>query len=523
MPEHDDRAGGLSETTPQTAALDYAAAGPELDNDRGTKQPLWVWLGLGALVLAALFVVFVLPGIVQNYELPLERRVDLAAPTQQTTTPDTGVSPFQEAQRARDRKAAQDVLAQLLEQQTRLDALEVSLWAAADYERAIADATQGDEFYRTQEFEAAQQAYAAGLATLTQILDSVPVVLEQRLVSGEQALIALDAPAAIAAFDLARSLEDSLFDESAMVPVDENSPARVGLRRALVLEELNGLFDTAELVADNPREQVAILEQAVNLDPYSEQAAALLAAAKASLLERRFAQAMSEGYARLQAGEPDEAIARFEAAAKLGINADEARAAIVQTETELTNAQIAALQQAAQTAESNEAWQAAVVEYEAIVALDGTLPSINEALDYASKRARLDALLVAALDAPERFAEPAVFDETRDVYFTGRAIDSPGPRLIAQLDELQALLEASQIPLSIRFISDGLTEVTVLRVSELGTFEATRLDLKPGRYAAVGRRAGFREVREEFTVGFGLTPAVVIVRCDEPINAALGR
>ena len=116
-----------------------------------------------------------------------------------------------------------------------------------------------------------------------------------------------------------------------------------------------------------------------------------------------------------------------------------------------------------------------------------------------------------------------MFDETRDVYFTGRAIDSPSPRLISQLDELQTLLEASQIPLSIRFISDGLTEVTVLRVSELGTFEATRLDLKPGRYAAVGRREGFREVREEFTVGFGLTPAVVIVRCDEPINAALGR
>jgi hypothetical protein len=85
------------------------------------------------------------------------------------------------------------------------------------------------------------------------------------------------------------------------------------------------------------------------------------------------------------------------------------------------------------------------------------------------------------------------------------------------------LLESSQIPVSIRFISDGLTDVSLLRIGELGTFEATRVDLKPGRYAAVGRREGFREVREEFTVGFGLTPAVVIVRCDEPISAALGR
>ena len=232
---------------------------------------------------------------------------------------------------------------------------------------------------------------------------------------------------------------------------------------------------------------------------------------------------MSEGYTQLQAGSPQEAIARFEAAATLGVNENEARAAIAQTETEITNAKIAELQRRALDSEAREAWQEAVEDYDAIVAIDANLPTINRALDYAEKRARLDALLIAALDTPERFAEQAVFDETRDIYFTGRAIEDAGPRLIAQLDELQTLLENSQVPLSIRFISDGLTDVTVLRVTELGTFEQTRLDLKPGTYAAVGRRAGYREVREEFTVGFGLTPAVVIVRCNEAISTALGR
>ena len=232
---------------------------------------------------------------------------------------------------------------------------------------------------------------------------------------------------------------------------------------------------------------------------------------------------MSQGYERLQAGAPDAAIERFEAAAALGIKTDEALAAIDQTTTELINAEINSLLTAAQAAERNEQWDSAVAEYEAIVALDPNLPAVNAALDYAGKRAQLDALLIAALDAPERFAEPAVFEETRDVYFTGRAIEEPGPRLVSQLDTLQGLLESSQIPVSIRFISDGLTDVSLLRIGELGTFEATRVDLKPGRYAAVGRREGFREVREEFTVGFGLTPAVVIVRCDEPISAALGR
>jgi hypothetical protein len=54
-------------------------------------------------------------------------------------------------------------------------------------------------------------------------------------------------------------------------------------------------------------------------------------------------------------------------------------------------------------------------------------------------------------------------------------------------------------------------------------FEQTSLSLKPGRYVAIGKRSGFREVREEFTVGFGLTPETVIVQCDEPIASSSRR
>ena len=545
MPDHNDRFddpsesvdnspadAGQSPTAPKTQAAPQLSEAPQLDkepqpldqfSDQKQSQPPWVWAGMGVLVLLALFVIFVLPGIVEDYELPLERRVEESlavapVPTAQRTEP--GVSPFLEAQRARERKEAQDVLAELLSVQSELDELQVTRWAQTDYDAALALALQGDESYRVQEFGSARDAYQQALAQLTETKTSVPTVLEQLLISGEQALIAREADEAIAAFELAVVLEDSLVD---LADGDSDNEAQIGLTRALALEELIALLDSAERAAGNPTQQVSLLEQAVELDPYSVEAQQALAQARADQQQARFAAMMSEGYAQLQAGNPQKAIARFEAAATLGVNENEARAAIVQTETEIANAKIAELQQRAQTAEANEAWQEAVVDYQAIVAIDATLPAINRALDYAEKRARLDALLIAALDSPERFAEQAVFEETRDIYFTGRAIETPGPRLTSQLDELQVLLENSQVPVSIRFISDGLTEVTLLRVSDLGTFEQTRVDLKPGTYAAVGRRAGYREVREEFTVGFGLTPAVVIVRCSEAISSALGR
>ncbi|MDG2163646.1 MAG: hypothetical protein P8M31_09420, partial [Gammaproteobacteria bacterium] len=129
MPDHNDRFGDLSESADNTGAAESNAAAaqsqpteqvppPLLDQFSPQKpgQPPWVWAGMGALVLLALFVIFVLPVIVQDYELPLERRVEESLATEPVTPQqraETGVSPFLEAQRARERKDAQDVLAEL--------------------------------------------------------------------------------------------------------------------------------------------------------------------------------------------------------------------------------------------------------------------------------------------------------------------------------------------------------------------------------------------------------------------------
>ena len=66
-------------------------------------------------------------------------------------------------------------------------------------------------------------------------------------------------------------------------------------------------------------------------------------------------------------------------------------------------------------------------------------------------------------------------------------------------------------------VTGSTTTFTLVRVAELGQFEATTLDLKPGRYVAVGIRDGYRDVRQEFLVGFGQTPDAIVVRCEEAV------
>jgi tetratricopeptide (TPR) repeat protein len=493
------------------AGDDPALTPPPIAPSRSGKPPAWMWLAIGGLAIVALAVVFVLPAVVSEYELPLERRVDTTPAAPASSAPSgPAVSPFEEAQRARQRKEAQDVLAEVLEIQTELEAQEVSTWAGEAYDAALEQGSIGDEYYRTQDFISATASYSNARDALQGLLDSRPDVLTRTLAQARQALAAGDSAGAEDQFSLALLL------------APDNEAAQAGLDRARTLDEVLALFDEAEsLREDGELEQAReTYREIVNLDGQYQPARERIDQVSAEILAAQFNRVMSSGYTLLEQGDPEAAIAAFERAANLGVNEEQARAAIAQTETEVANARINAARERIAAAEADEQWQDAVAAYDDVLAIDPNLIFAIEGRDYARKRANLNQLLTYAINNPERFSDDDVFQETVDVYFTGRAIENPGPRLQGQLDELQVLLETSQVPLDVTLVSDNRTEVTVLRVADLGLFEQTTLTLKPGNYVAVGSRLGYREVRKEFTVGFGKTPEQVVVQCEERVVAA---
>lgn len=92
-----------------------------------------------------------------------------------------------------------------------------------------------------------------------------------------------------------------------------------------------------------------------------------------------------------------------------------------------------------------------------------------------------------------------------------------GPRLSSQRDELSRLLKRAATPLTVRLVSDNVTDVSIYKVGKLGSFAATELSLRPGTYVAVGSRPGFRDVRLEFRVAPEIDMQPVVVRCEERI------
>ena len=487
------------------------------------KISAWIWVALAALVLLALAVIFVLPNVVQQYELPLTPRVAQPivetpanpAPAQAATP---ALSPFEEAQIARQRREAQDALASLLERQTDLNVTNVSAWATEEYDAAVASARRGDEFYRVANFADATLAYQESDQALAQLQERRPQEFERLMALGEAALLASDAPTALESFSLA-----SQIDLTSAAAVD-------GMRRAQVLDDVERLLAEGDELQNSGRldEGRALFEQASALDSSHPRISELMARNAQLQIDARFTQAMSEGFALLQQSQSDQAIVAFERALQIKPGNPQAQEAIDQTRTELTLQAIEAQRTRALSLESAEQWKEAITAYDAILALDSNLVFAQEGRDYSARRVQLDELLELNLNNPLRLSEAAAFDEANAVLkiATDLARDlsqdaqmSLGPRLQSQITRTEQLLQQMQIPVQLTLVSNNATNVTIFQVGQLGTFTETTLQLKPGRYVAVGTRPGYRDVREEFVVGFGQQLNSVTISCNEQVAA----
>jgi len=472
-----------------------------------------VWVAFGVLLLLALAVIFVLPRLVTEYELPFTRRavvVDPVLAVQAANVPLNAVSPFDEAQRARQRKEAQDVLASLLALQVELDEVGAQVWAAEAYQAAVEFARLGDEGYRSQQFALATENYQQAEQIFSDLSASTPEVFDRYLEEGELALQQGNAMSADQNFTIALQIQPG------------SAEANTGLQRARVLEDVVRLLRDGRRLQEAGELQQAqtLFQQAVALDGNNEGSRNALAQVRTAIADQEFGAVMSQGFAALQNNQSEPAIAAFERALRMRPGSQQAQQALTQTRDQLAIGRINKHQTSAAQHETAEQWQLAVQEYDAALSVDGNLVFAIQGKDYAQKRLQLDMLLEDALNRPERLAEPAVYEQTAGVYYAGRDLESPGPRLQQQLDRLEVVLREALIPVEVQLISDNATQVTLFQIGNLGQFSTQVLNLQPGRYVAVGTRPGYRDVRTEFVVGFGHETEPVTIRCNEHVTAA---
>jgi len=476
-------------------------------SDEEKKKHTLILGGIFGLLLVLVGgVVFVLPRFISPPE-PAASRVVVVDPQPDKAAPANTVSPFDEAQKLRQREAAQNVLAELLDLQESLEGQEAQTWAADEFSSVFSLAAQGDEAYRNQDFVDAREYYQQGLDILKALDASLPQVFEEYMARGNQAILDGDA-----------ELAESSFSVAVLVNPD-SSDAVTGLDRSQLLEEVLGLLSRGQALHEEGQLEEArdFYREALAIDPVHESAAEWLTRANNDILDRDFSATMSRGFTALAADNPEEAEAAFRDALGLKPNSPEASTALEQTISAMTLSAINVHLRAADNYVQQEQWATALAEYEAALEIDANVVSAREGRSQANSRHNLDNYLETINNDPLRLAEDSVYQQAVGIYNEAVKITGDWPRLAGQLSTMRRYLERATEPVTVQLQSDGLTSVTVYTIGELGQFTDQTLNLTPGAYVAVGVREGFRDVREEFVVGFNGESPRVTIQCTEEI------
>lgn len=487
--------------------------GPVAQNTNN-GAPNWVLPALAGLLLLAAVVIFWLPERVEAppAQVTSGQSGDSTIPAAGTASNNGSAAkpestPWSDAQAARLRKEAQDVLEQLLDVQFTLEESGVEHWAPERYTGARAFAIEGDELYKNRNFEQATARYQKGLVALQALQDDLPAALGRQLEQTRQALEQGDAATAKEHLELASLIDPNNTDVNALQQRLQVLPQLLPLLEQATAAEAGGDLIGAE----------TLLQQATALDPQHQRAQQELQRVAAAAREQQFNAAMSEGYAALDNKQFSSARQAFRAAAKLQAGSEEAASALLEVEAAATAHRLAALSRQGLAAEQQEQWQSAVTTYEKSLKIDSSVLFASEGLRRSKSRAQLDKQISTVLAEPLRLSDVAVAEAAEELLARARKVTSRGPVLEKQITTLATTLRQASTPVKISLLSDSATEVIVYKVARLGSFAQHELTLRPGTYTAVGSRNGYRDVRHSFTVRHDSQPAPLTIACTEPI------
>ncbi len=459
-----------------------------------------VWAAFALLMLALAAVIFLLPRHMASRE-PLPSAVtETEAPTEPEPVVDV-------EQLTASKRAADQARSEYEARRGALLARAAEDWGKAALAEAAAAAEAAHRAYRGAAYVAAREGWDEADATLARLEQKGEEMLATARARGEAALARGQREIAQQEFRLVLSLNPG------------DPVALQGLERAPRIERVFQLMRQGEQLelSGRLRDAATVYREAVETDPAFEEAQQAVDRVDAALVERAYTDAMSRGYAALEDGDTDSAVKAFQQAARIRPRASEPAAGLAQARAAQTLSSIQALAENARELEAQERWQQAAEAYQKILAIDASVIFASQALQRCRARAEIDRGLQVFLDDPERLYQPDGVDAAAAALAAAANIAEPGPRLAGQISRLGQLLDTATRTVQVWLESDNLTAVTVYRVGRLGSFERKALELRPGDYTVVGTRAGYRDVRQVLRLRPGEQPAVLSIRCEEPI------
>jgi len=489
----------------EVVPLEVAAASN--DGESTARPSIAAWTGLVALAAVLVAVFVLLPRYVTPPVASPAASVTTAGPKPAATSAAATAASKVEADRE-----LQDRLAEASGRyRTLLDELEAQgagVWGGATFAAAKSLGALAAEAEAARDYALALDRIGVANQRLARIVEERPQALAKKLREGEAALDGGRLELARQTFELAQLIEPT------------NADAGRGIARVKALGPVLPALvaaETASLTLDHLT-ALTRYEEVLRADPLNRVAREGAARARSQLGSDRYAREIGEALVALRAGRAADAQAALSRARKLRPTGAELAPLLAQVEAAGEKRDLDEVQAEILLLETAEKWGEALLRYDAQLARDPSLGFARNGRARVVPRADLARRLDALLANPGRLTAPEVRREAERLLTDAGNVKAAAPVLRNQSEQLRAAIQLYDQPVLAVLESDGVTVVSVQRVGSFGAFTRRELQLKPGRYVAIGSRTGFRDVRREFTVAPGTTSVVVQVRCTEAIS-----
>ncbi len=460
--------------------------------------PLY-WFG-GGLILISLIVIFVLPVLV-------DRSPPQGTPQHTSTVDAPPTEPPQTGQNDQQQQLAKQLLSQLLSLRATLEAENVNQWAADEYQHILQTADQAAKHFAKSRYLESVTTYQRTLNDLKDLRASKPTRLAQALLKGRQALAINDSLKSQQHFTLALALDP------------ENQTAQTGLQRSQNRDQVLAFHEQSQLFISegNPEQALAPLQEAIKLDPEYQLSKDLLEALETELQQAKSAQLISETEQALQKGKLSTARRLLRQLRQLDPEAIELTDLARRIQQRGVQISLNRLRKEGNKAASKEDWSKALSQYEAALKIDPKLSFAIRGKQQATQQIQLSEDINHYLKQPLRLSSDLALRNAKTLLEQLEQRPSPGPKRAKQIKQLRQLIGDAQTPIDVTITSDGLTNVTLYRVSKLGTLTQKSLQLRPGDYTLVGSREGYRDVRKTLNIRAKQAPLSVHIQCRESI------
>ncbi len=273
---------------------------------------------------------------------------------------------------------------------------------------------------------------------------------------------------------------------------------------------------TARVENDLQRE-AGLLKEIIELDPTREEQKSRLATINTIISESRFASYISNGMASVEQRDLKTAETNLRKAEALYKTRDAVKLLSSQVATLKRELNAEALVKKGIAASSADDWEKAATYF---IGARKVLPDNKEATDghlLASKIIDLKKQTTKHLSNPARLSNLAVVTAVEALLEETKVFGDFSSSLKARSQELAAFLIVYSTPVKVMVVSDGVTQVSVRGVGQVGQTTGRIISLKPGTYSFEGKRPGYVSTLIKVEIAPGAEGVTVEVICDEPI------